>query len=151
MALSFLIVASLVAICFFTHAAILQRFAKTLMRPGRPLKRPVLTVLLCIFAAHLVEAVVYAIGISLIVSAGLGSLAGEVGSKEGWVLDHFYFSLASYTSLGIGDIIPHGGLRLLAGVEALNGLVLIAWSASFTYLTMERFWGLGPPSQKADG
>ncbi|MHB2205292.1 hypothetical protein [Methylobacterium sp. CM6257] len=29
--------------------------------------------------------------------------------------------------------------RLLAGVEALNGLLLIGWSASFTYLAMERY------------
>ena len=28
---------------------------------------------------------------------------------------------------------------MLAGIEALNGLVLIAWSASFAYLTMEQF------------
>ena len=27
-----------------------------------------------------------------------------------------------------------------AGVEALNGLLLIGWSASFTYLAMERYW-----------
>ena len=151
MLLSFLIAAALVAICFFVHAAVLHRLAKIIMRSERPLKRPVRTVLFCIFAAHLVEAVVYAIGITLIVSAGSGSLAGEVGSKDGWVLEHFYFSLASYTSLGIGDIIPHGGLRLLAGIEALNGLVLIAWSASFTYLTMERFWSIGGPSQRPDG
>jgi len=28
-------------------------------------------------------------------------------------------------------------MRLIAGAESLNGLVLIGWSASFTYLTME--------------
>jgi hypothetical protein len=31
-------------------------------------------------------------------------------------------------------------MRIVAGIESLNGLVLIGWSASFTYLTMERFW-----------
>jgi hypothetical protein len=36
--------------------------------------------------------------------------------------------------------VPDGVLRLLAGVEALNGLLLIGWSASYTYLAMERFW-----------
>jgi hypothetical protein len=29
---------------------------------------------------------------------------------------------------------------LLAGAEALNGLLLIGWSASYTYIAMERFW-----------
>jgi hypothetical protein len=35
-------------------------------------------------------------------------------------------------------------MRLIAGVESLNGLVLIGWSASFTYLEMARFWENGP-------
>jgi hypothetical protein len=35
---------------------------------------------------------------------------------------------------------PSGTVRLIAGLEALNGLVLIGWSASFTYLTMEKVW-----------
>jgi hypothetical protein len=39
-------------------------------------------------------------------------------------------------------VFPLGPVRLLSGVEALNGLMLIGWSASFTYLTMEKFWPL---------
>ena len=31
-------------------------------------------------------------------------------------------------------------LRILVGTESLNGLILITWSASFTYLSMEKFW-----------
>ena len=45
------------------------------------------------------------------------------------------FSLVTYTSLGYGDIAPLGPARLLAGIESL-----IAWSASFTYLEMQRHW-----------
>lgn len=52
-----------------------------------------------------------------------------------------YFSAETYTSLGYGDVVPGGALRLLAGMEALNGLLLIGWSASFIYIAMERFWG----------
>ena len=51
-----------------------------------------------------------------------------------------YFSLVTYTSLGYGDIAPLGPARLLAGIESLIGLGLIAWSASFTYLEMQRHW-----------
>jgi hypothetical protein len=54
-----------------------------------------------------------------------------------------YFSAETYTTLGYGDVLPHGDLRLLAGLEALNGMLLIGWTASFTYLSMERFWGRG--------
>jgi hypothetical protein len=52
----------------------------------------------------------------------------------------FYFSAETFTSLGYGDIRPSGPLRLLAGAEALNGLLLIGWSACFAYISMERFW-----------
>jgi diguanylate cyclase (GGDEF)-like protein len=38
-------------------------------------------------------------------------------------------------------------MRLLAGAEALNGLLLIGWSASFIYISMERFWGSDSPAQ----
>ena len=31
-------------------------------------------------------------------------------------------------------------LRLLASIEPINGLMLLGWSASFTYYLMQRFW-----------
>jgi hypothetical protein len=34
-------------------------------------------------------------------------------------------------------------VRILAGMEALVGLVLITWSASFTFLKMQIYWGRG--------
>ncbi len=45
--------------------------------------------------------------------------------------------------MGFGDIVPTGPLRFVCGVEALNGLLLIGWSASFTYVFMEHFWKIG--------
>jgi uncharacterized membrane protein len=36
--------------------------------------------------------------------------------------------------------VPVGAIRILAGVEALTGLVLVAWSASFAFLQMQRHW-----------
>ena len=43
-------------------------------------------------------------------------------------------------TLGLGDLSPVGTVRLLAGMESLTGLLLITWSASFTYLEMSRVW-----------
>jgi hypothetical protein len=31
-------------------------------------------------------------------------------------------------------------MRLAAGIESLTGLVLITWTASFTFLSMQKFW-----------
>jgi hypothetical protein len=117
----------------------LLRFAAGL--PERltfPTRSRILIVIAVVLAAHVIEAALYALAYDVMQAhLDLGKLAGHL---EGDVLDFFYFSIATYTTLGIGDLHPAGAMRLVAGVEALNGLVLIGWSASFTYLTMERFW-----------
>ncbi len=60
-------------------------------------------------------------------------------------VDYLNFSAESYTSLGFGDVGKlTENMRLLAGIEALAGLVLIAWSASFTYFVMAQYWGGRP-------
>jgi hypothetical protein len=69
----------------------------------------------------------------------MGGFGGEAISS---LPEMVYFSVVSYTTLGIGDIYPLEGQRLLAGVESLAGLLMITWSASFTYLTMEKYWPL---------
>jgi uncharacterized membrane protein YcfT len=66
--------------------------------------------------------------------------AGSIGPGVTHLFDYVYFSAVCYTTLGFGDLVPLGPIRFLAAVESLAGLVLIAWSASFTYLEMERFW-----------
>ena len=55
-------------------------------------------------------------------------------------MDCAYFSFTIYTTLGFGDIVPHGNMRYLTGLESLTGLVLITWSASFLYYEMQRHW-----------
>jgi voltage-gated potassium channel Kch len=90
------------------------------------------------FLAHAAEITLYALACyALVRYAQIGGL-GEPGRIS--LATSIYFSGETYTSLGYGDIVPVGDLRLLAGVEALNGLLLIGWSASYTYLAMERFW-----------
>jgi hypothetical protein len=56
------------------------------------------------------------------------------------LLDVIYLSAITFTTVGFGDLAPVGPIRFLSGTEALTGFVLITWSASFTYLEMERFW-----------
>jgi hypothetical protein len=97
-----------------------------------------LVVIAGVLLAHLLEICVFAAGFFLMHEhLGLGSVAGEF---SGSVLDYFYFSATTYSTLGVGDLFPTGAIRLVAGIEALNGFVLIGWSASFTYLSMQRSW-----------
>jgi hypothetical protein len=93
-----------------------------------------------IFMAHIVEIWVFAFGYLLALQLeGMGGLAGTV-SNHGALLDSVYLSFVTYTTVGYGDVVAHGYLRYLTGVEALLGLLLITWSASFLFLEMQKYW-----------
>jgi hypothetical protein len=62
------------------------------------------------------------------------------GAPELGLFDAIYASAMTYTTVGFGDLAPVGPVRFLSGTEALTGFVLITWSASFTFLEMERSW-----------
>ena len=97
-------------------------------------------VLVAALASHLAHILLYAWSFMLFdLQEGFGTIEGS----DGGFWDAFYFSITSYTTLGIGDLYPTQAIRFLSGIEALNGLVMVGWTASFTYLTMERFWALG--------
>ena len=44
-----------------------------------------------------------------------------------------YFSLVTFTTLGYGEITIASGNRILAGLEAMNGITLIGWSTAFMF------------------
>ena len=44
----------------------------------------------------------------------------------------------------VGDQVPTGSLRLICGAEALTGLAMITWSASFMFVEMQRYWPQRP-------
>jgi hypothetical protein len=135
---SIVISLGLVAATVLIHYELLRYASGLTQELPKASRRAILAVILTLFFAHIVEAGLYAVAFALMhTHPELGAVAGEV--EGGW-LDFVYFSLATYTTLGIGDLHPRGALRLIAAVESLNGLVLIGWSASFTYLSMERLW-----------
>lgn len=111
--------------------------------PIRPRPR-LIVVVFAAFAAHTVEVHVFACGYFVLVDwLRFGEIASAEhhGALVGYV-DFVYFSAVTYTSLGLGDVFPRGGLRLVSGVEALVGLLMIGWTGSFTYLAMEKLWPL---------
>ncbi|MCP3983610.1 MAG: two pore domain potassium channel family protein [bacterium] len=127
---------TLVLLAIGIHFEVLRLLSARLPRSRLPRRFRVGVVILAAVMAHLTEAVVFAVGIGLLVEAGLGGIDGPISSAR----DVFYFSVTTYTSLGYGDLVPVGPLRILCVVEALTGLVLIAWTASFTYVEMQRYW-----------
>ncbi|WP_274423956.1 ion channel [Chelativorans sp. YIM 93263] len=89
-----------------------------------------------VLCAHLLSVLIFAATYAYISSIrSLGALAGKL---EGGFSDFVYFSLMSFTTLGVGDIYATGPMRIIAGFQALNGFVLIGWSASFAYVVMQK-------------
>ncbi len=86
--------------------------------------------------AHLCEIFIFAVAWQLMFSFGL--ITFSIPSPD--FLDMIYFSGTTYTTVGYGDIIIIGHGRILTVVEGVMGLVLIAWTASFTYYEMNRKW-----------
>src|SRR5210317_1771186 len=79
--------------------------------------------------AHVVEVLLFGATYLLMHRhEGLGYLEGRFGIT---LPDCIYFSFTTYTTLGYWDIEPFGGIRYLAGVESLTGLVLTTWTATF--------------------
>jgi hypothetical protein len=103
-----------------------------------PARAKLVVVIFAAFLAHAAEIFLYAVAFYMLAQyLGAGTLGAPGHSSFTLCL---YFSAETYTSLGYGDVVPGGNLRLLAGMETLNGLLLIGWSASYTYIAMERFW-----------
>ena len=132
---------SCVVLLVFTtiiHYEVLRMLTIGLPALAMPARAKLIVVIFGAFFAHAVEIVLYALAIYVLVRyAGTGTL-GDASHLS--LTKSLYFSAETYSSLGYGDVVPGGDLRLLAGVEVLNGLLLIGWSASYTYIAMERFW-----------
>ena len=92
--------------------------------------------ILAAIVAHLIEIGVFSIGWYLLLRFEFG----ELSLDDPTFVDISYLSIVTYTSLGYGDIVPEGDIRLYAGIEALSGIVLTAWTASFAVFEMQRFW-----------
>jgi hypothetical protein len=127
----------LAGICVLIHYEALRWLSVHLDRLERIARRRLLVAISVSFVAHLIEIALFAAAFWLIAATGFGALTGEIDHDFS---DYLYFSATSYTTLGVGDITPTGGMRMVAGIEGLTGLVMITWSASFTYLIMRKFW-----------
>lgn len=95
-----------------------------------------LRILATVYAAVLgqfISAGLFAVGFAQADSWGLGSFdSGGIMTA----MDYFYFSLVNMTTLGLGQIFPTGHLRFLAGLEAMNGFILISCSAAYIFKVM---------------
>ena len=130
-----------VAACVLVHYEGLVRLSVGIgRRHESQRRRRVLHGIFGVLALHVVEIWIFGIATWLLLR---GPETGAVaGAHALGLLDAIYLSAVTYTTVGFGDLAPVGPIRFLCGTEALAGLVLITWSASFTFLEMDRFWRL---------
>ncbi len=138
MIITYLINCVLVGTAIIVHYEILNYLSITIPKINFNHR---LKVLIGVFGAlfgHIVEVWLFAFGYYLKIHSGyFGTLLGDFDNS---LMDCAYFSFTSYTTIGFGDVKPTGDIRFLAGLEALTGLVLIAWTSSFMFLEMQKLW-----------
>ncbi len=130
--------AALVVLCVLFHYEVMSLTSRHLWRLRLPRRPRIVALILALVLAHAVE--VWFFGLAywwLDRWPALGHLEGRFA--EG-ALDFVYFSVVTYTTVGFGDILPQGAIRIVAGTEALVGLGLVTWSASLVFLEMQRDW-----------
>lgn len=127
---------SAVVICLSVglHALVMRELYARMCHAGRFAWVRLSLIVLILLATHTVQIIMFGVAYHFMVD----SPNGFEGVYDGSFNDAVYFSAAVYTTVGFGDITPLGYLRLMVSFEALAGLVLIAWSASFTFVAMSK-------------
>ncbi|MGH1486755.1 MAG: ion channel [Cellvibrionaceae bacterium] len=135
---SFLVNSVLVASAVLIHYEVLRQLSIIIPKLSIRSRLKVLVSVFGTLCGHVVE--IWLFGCAYYWLNSDPSFGSLLGNYDGSLMDSVYFSFSTYTSLGFGDIEPMGNIRFLAGLEALLGLVLITWSASFMYLEMTKYW-----------
>jgi hypothetical protein len=138
----------LVVACILIHYEIMRLTADYLLPRLTlvPRRAHVVAGICACFVAHTLEVWLFAAAYFFLAVETDSGFADETRRH---FLDYLYFSTETYTSLGFGEIrLLTNDLRLLAGIEAMVGLVLIAWTASFNYFMMEHYWVEHPKGRR---
>ena len=119
-----------VGVAIVIHSEVIQQLSKLRTWP-RPRIVVVLSMFL-LFGVHLFEIFLFAV---LFFVFNQTETYGSITASKTFI-DHYYYSAICYTTLGFGDVLPTGYLRFATGVEAVLGLILITWSASYSFILM---------------
>ncbi len=138
----------LIILCVFIHYEGLNALSRWIGHGTIPPRPRIAVIILGQLVLHVGEIALFAVGYYVLSSnldSGIltrigGSSPDDIPMLDDFA-DYFYYSAVTYTTLGFGDFVPVGALRFMTGLHAVSGLTLITWSASFTFLEMQRYWG----------
>ena len=133
-----LIGSALIAITVLIHAIgtsawvryLSQKYVTDRHWSGRQSMLVLVYTALIILALHTLEIVIWAITYKNLVPIN------ELASFE----EAVYFSIVTFTSLGYGDVTLSEGWRLLSGIEALNGIILVGWTTAMIFSVVQHIW-----------
>jgi hypothetical protein len=129
--------AALIVCVLFQYEALVLVWRKLSAHEGHR-RVKVLYGILSVILLHVFEICIFGATIWLLIQwPAAGRLQGPESSD---IFECIYLSATTFSTVGFGDIAPVGPIRFLSATEALAGFVLITWSASFTYLEMQKFW-----------
>lgn len=131
--------AALIALTVALHAIVTTAWVNMLIRhfvdaSGQWRSKRALIVLIStvvlLIALHSAEILVWAVAYQWLLPPG------QLDSFEAAL----YFSFVTFTTLGYGDITLSEGWRILSGIEALNGLLLVGWTTALLFAIVQRSW-----------
>jgi hypothetical protein len=63
-------------------------------------------------------------------------LIGELPNLE----TALYFSMVTFTSVGYGDVVIKGSWRVLASLQAANGMIVFGWTTALIFYYIQRIY-----------
>lgn len=127
-----------VVICVVLHYEGLRLLTDRLPRPKHHHRRRIVFLILSLMLLHITEVWIFGIAYyGLLQLDGFGAL---LGIQPVGLVDYIYYSAAVYSTVGFGDMYPVGPIRTMTGTEGITGLMMITWSASYTFIEMLKSW-----------
>ena len=127
-----------IVLCVLVHFEGLRIISDRLPKPKWHPRRRMIFLILAMLALHVLEVWIFGVSYFFLIGyEGYGSLHGVENAN---LIDCIYFSATVFSTVGFGDIYPVGAIRIMTGTEAIAGLTLITWSASYTFVEMLKTW-----------
>ena len=117
---------ALIVICVWIHSLVLIKSTELNLHFS----------LLALLISHVIHVSLFAL-LYLIYINQYGFELGFVDVEDYSFMNIFYFSSSIYTTLGIGDIYPKSTMKLIASIQSILGLVMIALTASAIFLKLK--------------
>ena len=116
----------LIVICVWIHSLVLIKSRELNLHFS----------VLALLISHVIHVSLFAL-LYLIYINQYGFELGFVDVEDYSFMNIFYFSSSIYTTLGIGDIYPKSTIKLIASIQSILGLVMIALTASAIFLKLK--------------